>query len=447
VLATVKRPPQRDLDPDAAEALREVEGAYDITDDDIDAVAAGHESEIAKITAALERMRLDPKTRLVLNNQRIVGEILRQYFQEVPDPGQRRPKAAAEAVAGKAREAVAKLDQAIERRSHPEQPFGAAPRRAYQHGTDCPEPTLICDPTPCALSGDDLEVLSVDTGLEFVVDKEAVHAAKHLAHIVAVGEQLGVLPAFDALVTHWDEGEYRFENPDLNDALYCTLRRQSRMSPQDRGRLVAAVLGVRGEGLAPGAKVNAGFAPALRHLVQEILRVLDDECVCERRRNVVSRATVELAADHLRHNIDGHVTGSALMRIRELRRDLIDAQAILGHEEVIEQVACGHRDGALAVVNILKGRNPTVTPNAVAISRADEARTQLLDWLATHPDIQDEDDDAFRQVAEAAVTLDAAEAWLAGKPRWNRYELRRTGDGRGELVPAVTGPGIVGRDA
>ena len=108
---------------------------------------------------------------------------------------------------------------------------------------------------------------------------------------------------------------------------------------------------------------------------------------------MASRATVVFAVDQLRFNINANVSGAAPMRIRELLLDLETVQEILANPEVVGQVACGHRDGVLAVVNILNGLDPSVTPNAVAISRADDACTDLLalvadnytNWTTTPP--------------------------------------------------------------
>ena len=69
----------------------------------------------------------------------------------------------------------------------------------------------------------------------------------------------------------------------------------------------------------------------------------------------------------------------------------------------------------------------SVTPNAVAISRADKARTDLLTLVADN-DTDFGDDDTFDQAVEAATTLDAAEAWLTGRPRAARCELVRPDD-------------------
>jgi hypothetical protein len=467
VLATIRRPASTRLDPQAEEALDRVEQAYDLDDAAIDDLTATHGPEIRRITNALRNMRLEPERKLVLSRPRIYANYLLQHFQDVTDPERRKPRSSAEAVASRATEAVDRFerelaglrdqDQARDRRPPPardrrrgrdqvrdrdrdkdrDQADDRYPargrvragggRQGLLYGT-CPEPTLVCDPLPCAVSGVDLEDDPADSVLELDFDPLAVHAVKHLAHTVAFGEQLGVFPAFDALLSQWDDGAWLFTDPDLNDALYCLLRRDSRMTRRDRHELAAAVVGVRSDDLPPGARVNTGFTQALQQLVQEILRVQEAECTCERL-DVASRASVVFAVDQLRFNINANVSGAALMRIRELLLDLDTVQSLLADAEVISQVACGHRDGVLAVVNILNGRDPSVTPNAVAISRADEARTELLTLVAdTYVDF--DDNNTFDQAVEAATTLDAAEAFLTGRPRAARAELIRPGDGR-----------------
>jgi len=134
------------------------------------------------------------------------------------------------------------------------------------------------------------------------------------------------------------------------------------------------------------------------------------------------------------------------MRIRELLLDLDTVQSLLADAEVISQVACGHRDGVLAVVNILNGRDPSVTPNAVAISRADEARTELL-TLVADTSVDFDDNDTFDQAVEAATTLDAAEAFLTGRPRAARAELIRPGDGRYRVTGMAPQAAIPDRSA
>jgi hypothetical protein len=264
-----------------------------------------------------------------------------------------------------------------------------------------------------------------------------------LAHAVAVGEQLGVLPAFEALIAQWNVGAWLFDNHELNNALYCVLRRDDRMTPRDRHLLAAAILGVRSNDLPARASFNDGFPQAFQQLVQEILHVQDAECACEQG-DEVNRGTVVFAVDQLRFNIDANMTGVALMRIRELTEDLENVQAILADDEVIGQVACGHHDGVLAVVNVLNGRGPSVTPNAVAISRADDARTELLRMVAEEQDFAL--DGVFDEAVGYATTLDAAEAWLTGRPRTARAELGRPGDGRYELAGATRQRAILDRD-
>jgi hypothetical protein len=464
VLATIRRPAPTRLDPGADEALDRVEPAYDLDDAAIDDLAASHGPEIRRITNALNRTRLEPHLKLVLSRPRIYAQYLLQHFQDVPDPERRSPRSSAEAVAARAQEAVDRLQQELatlgdrnqteerdadqsgdqyrDRDRDPGPAAGDGPRGLLGN---CPEPALLCDPLPCAVSRVPLDRPPADIGLELHFNALAVHAVKHLAHTVAVGEQLGVFPAFDALLAQWDEGAWLFTNNDLNDALYCLLRRDSRMTPRERHELAAAVLGVRSDDLPQAARVNTGFPQALQQFVQEILRVQEAECACERL-DVSSRATIAFAVDQLRFNINANVNGAALMRVRELLGDLDTVQRILARREVVEQVACGHRDGVLAVVNILNGRDPSVTPNAVAISRADEARTDLLTLVAD--DYTDFDDnDTFDQAVEAATALDAAEAFLTGRPRAARAELIRPGDGRYRVTGMAPQAAIPDRSA
>jgi hypothetical protein len=467
VLATIRRPAQTRLDPRAEEALDRVERAYDLDDAAIDDLAASHGPEIRRVTNALNRTRLDPDLKLVLSRPRIYAHYLLQHFQDVPDPERRSPRSSAEAVAARAQEAVDRLqhelaslgdrDRAQERDAdqsgdrHPDRGRHGRRRRTDGGalrdllGGGCPEPALLCDPQPCAVSGVPLEYDPADSGLELRFDSLAVHAVKHLAHTVAFGEQLGVFPAFDALLAQWDDGAWLFTDDDLNDALYCMLRRDSRMTQRERHELAAAVVGVRSDDLPPGARVNTGFPQALQQLVQEILHVQETECACERL-DVSSRATVAFAVDQLRFNINANVSGAALMRVRELVGDLDTIQRILARSEVIGQVACGHRDGVLAVVNILNGREPSVTPNAVAISRADDARTDLLTLVADE-DTDFDNDATFDLAVEAATTLDAAEAWLTGRPRSPRAELARPDDTRYRLAGVATQAAIPERGA
>jgi hypothetical protein len=471
VLATIRRPAPARLDPRADEALDQVERAYDLDDAAIDDLAATRGPEIKRITNALDRTRLEPNLKLVLSRPRIYAHYLLQHFQDVADPEQRSARSSAEAVASRAAEAVDRLQQELSRlgdrdrdqdrdRTQDRDQYLADdkdPDRGRRRGRtvggrlrglldgDCPDPALLCDPLPCAVSGVALEDPPVDSVLELRFDPLAVHAAKHLAHTVAFGEQLGVFPAFDALLAQWDDGAWLFTDADLNDALYCMLRRDSRMTQRDRHELEAAVLGVRSGDLPPGARVNAGFPQALQQLVQEILRVQEAECACERL-DVASRATVVFAVDQLRFNINANVSGAALMRIRELLLDLETVQEILANPEVVGQVACGHRDGVLAVVNILNGLDPSVTPNAVAISRANDARTDLLALVADNYTNLD-DNTTFDRAVEAATTLDAAEAWLTGRPRAVRAELVRPGDGRSRVTGAAARAAIPDRGA
>lgn len=471
MLATIRRPASTRPDPQTEEALDRVEQAYDLDDAAIDDLTASHGPEIRKITSALNRMQLDPEHKLVLSRPRIYAHYLLQHFQDVTDSEPRSAKASAEAVASRATEAVERFKQqgAELRGQDQDRDRRPPPARDQRRGRDrdqaddryparagggrqglpyriCPEPNLVCDPLPCAVSGlVDLEGDPADSVLELDFDPLAVHAVKHLAHTVAFGEQLGVFPAFDALLSQWDDGAWLFTRDDLNDALYCMLRRDSRMTQRDRHELAAAVLGVRSDDLPPGARVNTGFPLALQQLVQEILRVQEAECACERL-DVASRASVVFAVDQLRFNINANVSGAALMRIRELVLDLDTVQSLLVDTEVINQVACGHRDGVLAVVNILNGRDPSVTPNAVAISRADEARTALLTLVAdTYVDF--DDDDTFDDAVEAATTLDAAEAFLTGRPRAAQAELIRPGDGRYRVTGMAPQAAIPDRSA
>jgi hypothetical protein len=468
VLATIRRPAPARLDPQADEALDRVERAYDLDDAAIDDLTATHGPEIRRITNALDRTRLEPNLKLVLSRPRIYAKYLLQYFQDVPDPRQRSPRPSAEAVASRAAEAVDRLQRELatlgdrDRDRAKDRDGGQYPDRDRDRyrgryrgrtaggeprglrGGDYPEPSLLRDPWPCAVSDVDLTAPPAGSVLELSSDPVAVHAVKHLAHAVAFGEQLGVFPAFEALIAQWNVGAWLFYNPELNNALYCVLRRDDRMTPRERHLLAAAILGVRSNDLPAGASVNDGFPEAFQQLVQEILHVQDAECACEQG-DEVNRGTVVFAVDQLRFNIDANMTGAALMRIRELAEDLENVQAILADDEVIGQVACGHHDGVLAVVNVLNGRGPSVTPNAVAISRADDARTELLRMVAEEQDFAL--DGVFDEAVGYATTLDAAEAWLTGRPRMARAELGRPGDGRYELAGATRQRAILDRDA
>jgi hypothetical protein len=457
------KPPDDPVDPVVLDALQAVEAAYPPVQSEQAALAdlrqrgAGDAElgRISRITSAISMMR-DPVMRLLFSRLPIYHHYLGEYVG-LPSPP-RQVRTAREYLQGKIREdgeAVEQLvDQTVERlaadvpeivglrddieralraeglRTGPGEPqdqlralaarfsagrpasTGAATMTSQASAPSTPR-QRACDVGPVGDLNDSPVRAHLFDGM--APQPETIHAAANLSYVVAVGHDMGVFSAARAVVDHWGRGEWRFDGPGsatLNRDLYC-LYRDPVWLPQERfAQVAAAVLGVSMEGLPPGSPVNSAYPILFNQLVDAFLQFIRDACLCEDD-SIAGREGIRVAADSLSWNLEQHLTGIAVMQIRDLSDQLDEALGLINNAEVIEQAACGQRDRFAAIAR-LNGGDPSMVPNLVALNDTAAARNSIYNFIAPFADDHQTDAKRFDDAAKAAVVIRTMSNWYAG---------------------------------
>jgi hypothetical protein len=271
----------------------------------------------------------------------------------------------------------------------------------------------------CAVADESLDESPViDHLVELDTESEFVHAAAHLLYIAAL-EEMGLIRAFENLVSRFSGGVGLYDNKRINNVLYCLHTGDEHIMPRaERLRLMAATIGVALEGLPPEGPVNTEFLVLFRQLVVELLKIREERCHC-RHRFVEDLHGLNFAKHALQANIQAHMTGVAVMQVRDLRRQRQLIEAVMTNPQVIEQFACGHPDGLWAAVSNLNHGDYGSIGKLLALHEVAIARNDIFAWIEPF-------DDQYADLEKAilgAVTISTAESWYAGRPTGARYEL------------------------
>jgi hypothetical protein len=271
----------------------------------------------------------------------------------------------------------------------------------------------------CAVADESLDTDPVISGLvQLDPDPDFVHAAAHLLYLAAL-EEMGLIRAFEHLVERFTSGVGRFDEDRINNVLYCLHTGDEHLMPRsERLELMAAILGVALDGLSPGAPVNTEFLVLFRQLVRGLLQIREERCHC-RGRFVEDLQAVKFSTLALKANIQAHMTGIAVMQIRDLRRQRRLVERVMTDPDVIEQFACGHPDGLWAAVSNLNHGDYGSIGRILALHEVAIARNRIFAWIEP---VGGQNQDLDSAIA-GAVTISTAESWYAGRPTGPRNEL------------------------
>ena len=299
-------------------------------------------------------------------------------------------------------------------------PLSSPPGGASQPGTaELVMESFAGGGRSCAVADESLDTSPVIEDLvQLDTQSEFVHAAAHLLYIAAL-EEMGLIRAFENLVTRFSGGVGLYDNDRINNVLYCLHTGDEHIMPRaERLRLMAATIGVALKGLPPEAPVNTEFLVLFRQLVLELLKIREERCHC-RRRFVEDLHGVNFAKLALQANIQAHMTGVAVMQVRDLRRQRRLIEAVMTNRQVIEQFACGHPDGVWAAVNNLNHDDHGSIGRLLALHEVAIARNEIFAYIEPFYGQQANLENAI----QGAVTISTAESWYAGRPTGARYEL------------------------
>jgi hypothetical protein len=455
------RPPDR-VDPVVLEALDVVEGTYPAVQSEQAAIAdlrqrgAGDAElgRISGITNAISMTR-DRVMRLLLSRPGVYLHYLEQYLA-LPSPPTR-VQAAREHIQTSIREdgeAVDKLvDQTVQRvaadvpevigvrngierdlrqeglqigpgepqeqirRLAVERRAGATAMTSQQPGQ--PQPLAITRERACDVGSEDLNQSPVRSDLPVTTTPrpETIDAAKHLSYQIAIGHDAGVFPAAQTVVDRFAAGAWRFDDPALEEQLYCLYQDPIWLPKEQFAQVSASVLGITMEDLPPGSPVNSEFPKLFNQLIEALLQFIKDDCLCEHDSiaGKASQRAIELAKENLAWNLDTYMSGVAIVQIRALSKQLDEALEVINNPKIVAQAACGQRD-PLAAILALSGRDPAMARNVVMQIACADARTTIYEAIVPVDGDTRTPEKRNQDAAEAAVVIRNMANWYAGLP-------------------------------
>ena len=268
-------------------------------------------------------------------------------------------------------------------------------------------------------------------------DLDHVGAARKLAYVVAVGEDMRVLAAADTLRERWADGQYEFCSPNLRDRLYCDMRSCDCgiLSEAERLALYAAVFGLTEGDLPAGARVNRGFFPMWDRFNDTVLRFLmsddDTEASAGTKKEGIIAATMDLQS-----NMSDHVTEIDMMRITDLHEQLQRELEVFNDPAVFQTVAPGCTTGWWEVVERLSG-TPQDGRSSIASFELARRRDSIFEWVATFEFGDPVTGVLFDRMVDAVSALSGSAPWMPALASQERPAI--TGRG-GELRPAYPQP-------
>jgi len=259
----------------------------------------------------------------------------------------------------------------------------------------------------------DFEVDLFDSTAAQIVLAENVRAAGALMWCYDIGERLGVYKLTDALVYRWWVGLLDFGDTDLTSELYRYYKlRDERPTEEERFLLYRRILDVGESPVGDRVVVNEDFPALWRALMEEVATYIDRTESSFRKR--VNRQGVIQAITELQYNLTERMAGMALTQVTEMYNQLRQTETdsgvlggldILGHPEVVGQLASGRRRDQWSVIERLSKEEFQVSPNVSALRTSAVEGFKVVDFISTFRDGQfDEDDfDAFIASAKSWI--------------------------------------------
>jgi hypothetical protein len=216
-------------------------------------------------------------------------------------------------------------------------------------------------------------------------DLKHVGAARKLAFVVAVGEDMRVLAAAAMLRDRWANGQYEFCKKNLRDTLNRDLRSCDRsiLSEAERLGLYAAVFGLTDGDLPAGTCVNRGFFPMWDRFNDTVLRFLMSDGNTEASRKTKKEGIIAATMD-LQSNLAEHVTEVDMMRITDLRKQLRRELKLFKRPAVVKTVAPGCTTGWWEVVERLTGTPKKAAASSPPTSSPADATASSSGWRSSH---------------------------------------------------------------
>ncbi|GAA5026989.1 hypothetical protein ACFQRL_11275 [Microbacterium fluvii] len=259
----------------------------------------------------------------------------------------------------------------------------------------------------------DFQVDLFDSTAGQIVLPGNVRAAGALMWCWDIGERLGVYKLADALVYRWWIGLLDFGDGDLTSELYRYYKlREDRPAEEERFLLYRRVLDLGQTQVGERVVVNEEFPRLWRALMEEVATYIDRSETSYRDR--VNAQGVVQAIEEVQYNLTERMAGMALTTVTEMYNQLRQTDAasgalgaldILGHPEVVGQLASGRRRDQWSVIERLSKEEFGVSPNVNALRTSAVEGFKVVDYIA---DFRRStlDEDAF------AEFISSAKAWI-----------------------------------
>jgi hypothetical protein len=266
-------------------------------------------------------------------------------------------------------------------------------------------------------------------------DLERVGAARKLAYVVAVGEDMRVLEAAATLRDRWADGQYEFCTTDLRDNLYCDMRSCDcgNLPEAERQALYAAVFGLTGEDLPAGSRVNRGFPETWERFNDTVLRFLmsdgDTEASRRTKKEGIFAATMDLQS-----NLAANVSEVNLMRTIDLYEQVRRELQLFNDPQVFNTVAPGCDPGWWEVVERLTG-TPQDGRSVIAAYELARRRDRIFEWVAEFRFGARPSGRLFRRMVNAVSALSGSAPWMPAMASQDRPAITARSDQVQPLYP------------
>jgi hypothetical protein len=287
------------------------------------------------------------------------------------------------------------------------------------------------------------ELLQQDVGPVFTEfpaptnDLERVGAARKLAYVVAVGEDMRVLDAAATLRDRWADGQYEFCDVNLRNNLYCDMRScDCGILPEaEKQALYAAVFGLTGEDLPAGSRVNRGFFGMWERFNDTVLRFLMSDGTTEASARTKQEGIFAATMD-LQSNLAAHVSEVDVMRIIELYEQLRRELRLFNDPLLFDTVAPGCNAGWWEVVERLTG-TPQDGRSVIAAYELARRRDSIFKWVEEF-DFADRPPGAlFREMVDAVSALSGSAPWMPAMVAQDRPAIAGRSDQLRPVYPQL----------
>ena len=236
------------------------------------------------------------------------------------------------------------------------------------------------------------------------VVRENILAVGAIDYAWFLGDVLGVFALAERVGDLWDNSVIDIESEDVQSMIF-NYRENAihRPTPEARGLIYKRVLGRGKAQLLSGVVGNPDLARLWHNMMSEVARYIEKrESMHEGSR--LSRRPVIHTIEELQYNLTDFGSGGTGKQAQKLNAQLEDAMAILGADEVVEQLAFGRRKNRWRVIERLmkEERGKAVDVNAVRILA--EEGNRVYTFVANFSNsVSDDEFEAF---------VDSAEAWI-----------------------------------